>query len=410
MNEEQKNNILKLFEDNHIMMTNHLTYQEHYDHLLTFQDFLGTLIDPDSNRTHYNANALIYKIKDDIEEKKLDAYNEQIIRGLSALKNLNNEIAINVSGRKAEKYVKKTLRHVSRPDFKLYSNVYVSNEYGESEIDFIGLTNTGLILLEVKSVNGDVVIDNDGRLLHNGVACYDKLPIVQNMAKKKDLLFDCLNKKLEEHEIYIPLYISTRIVFCPENNMRINVDNRCRQQKWCYRSKLVEIIDNFIGTRSYTKADMEMLDLVLTELESFEKAFDYPTDYQKMKEDIAGLISMVYGKQPAEQSDGEQETVETKDRNPANKTSASPKTKASYRKPSAKPVDATVHIDEDTFGASDTTAKDTATKDTDSQDHSSTHTLAKKGLMVGGMLALGTAVAIGTAFVAKTMFKHFTKR
>lgn len=294
MNEERKNEILKLFDENQLLMTNHMTPKEHYQGLLDFQDFVGTLMNPVSEKEHYYTNDLIYQIREEVQKRGLDQYSIPISRGLSALKRLNNEIAVTVSGAKAERYVAKTLKYVSRPDCKLYSNVYVANDHGESEIDVVVLTSTGLMLLEIKSVTGDVEIDQNGRLLHSGVTCHDKIPVVQNMRKKQELLYDCLQRKMNELDTYIPLYISTYIVFCSENNLRIKVKNPIKSQKWCHRSQLVDTVNNFIGTRSYNDTDMQQLDAMLTELASYEKAFDYHEDYQALKEDIAGLLAFLY--------------------------------------------------------------------------------------------------------------------
>lgn len=229
-------------------------------------------------------------------------YDNQFRKGIAALKIVNKEIAISLSGKKGEDIVAKTLEYIQRPNTTKYRNVYISNDYEETELDNVILTDSGIIILEIKNTKDDVTITEDGRLMHSGDECYEKQPLCEKMQKKRKLLKEKLEKIVNENGWDIPIYVESFIVFSTPKNIKIRVEDKFRKEKWCFRSSLTSKIDSYLGIPYYNNLQLSQLNSALSEIETQVKRFKLTVDFNEVRNDIATILAMF---------DEEAEIVET---------------------------------------------------------------------------------------------------
>ena len=214
-------------------------------------------------------------------------------KGISALRTVNKEIAINIAGMRGENLVAHTLKFINRPNTKFYRNVHISNGENETELDTVVLTDSGIIILEIKSIKDNVKITPEGRLLHSGDECYGKMPLAEKMGNKRKLLRERLEVLAVEKGFHVPISIESFIVFSTPKGVRIDVDDKFCREKWCFRTGLVNKIDNYIGRVYYYNEQIAQLDEMLKLMESQVKRFALTVNFDEVRSDIANMMVLI---------------------------------------------------------------------------------------------------------------------
>ena len=164
---------IREMEESNIMMNKEVTFKEYANELLKFQNLICKMIAGDDYcETMRMSDALAI-----MENKALEMEmrnHPSVHKGIVAMTNLCKEIAITMSGAKGESLVSKTLEYLNRPNTKIYNNVYVSSDEKESELDSVVLTDSGIIILEVKKASASITLTDDGKLVLGEGECYDK--------------------------------------------------------------------------------------------------------------------------------------------------------------------------------------------------------------------------------------------
>lgn len=181
------------------------------------------LIAKDSYYEGMRINDAINIVENKAREKKI--ISDHVVRdGINAMKTLGKEIAITISGLNSETRVTNTLNEINRSDVSVNSNVQVTDGNSGTELDKVILTDSGIIILEIKAAKSNIVFTEDGRMLH-GTACYDKIPLGEKMVLKRKLLKKSLEYEISKRELDIPVFIDSYIVISAPNGKYINIDD-----------------------------------------------------------------------------------------------------------------------------------------------------------------------------------------
>ena len=284
-----KSDYLKQMEDSGLLMKSQMTREDYLNELLGFQDMLSDIVIHDGEKHHME------EIKVDLwraARKKGVEKELGFNKGLYSLNQLDKEISVSISGKRAENRVTRTLDFVTKPCYK-YRNIYITDETRETELDNLVLTKDGFIILEVKSVKEDITITENGRMVYSG-RCYHDISICDKLQDKEDLLRVELEKKMAEKGISIPIRIDSYLVLSAPRNVFINVNNKCKKIKYRFTSVLPGTIDNYCSTEQYSDDDLSTLDHLINELETQKKCFDLPLDFDTIRAGIAGALDLCF--------------------------------------------------------------------------------------------------------------------
>lgn len=290
--DKQVEKIISEMESKNILMSQEMTFVEYTDELLKFQEMIIRMIMGNDFEEGMRLDEVIYYMEAKARKKGIQN-NETIRKGISALRTVNKEISISLAGKRGENLVARTLEFVERPNTEMYRNVYVMDEERETELDNVILTDSGIIILEVKKSKDDIIISPEGRLLHSDYACYDKIPLGEKMYQKRFLLKRAIENRLAEKDLSFPICIESFIVFTAPQGMRINVEDQYRREKWCYRTGLVNKINNYVGRAYYSKSQLEQLNEILREIELQVKRFSLSINYTEVRRNLAEALVLL---------------------------------------------------------------------------------------------------------------------
>ncbi len=151
-------------------------------------------------------------------------------------KELNNLIKANISGSKGESYVERQLA-VGCSNSLILKNVELTDNDEHTEVDFVVINPSGVIIVEVKNTSKNVFIDSIGDFYRVGE--YNRLD--SHLGYKMNLRKKILNKLLEEHNCFdVP--IESVVVF---TNNSIEVRNKCDHLVTCFLTQISSYVSNF---------------------------------------------------------------------------------------------------------------------------------------------------------------------
>lgn len=273
-----------------VLTAKEYTFHEYVDELLEFQAMLCKMISGDAyhDKMRIEEASIIFEGK----ARKKDLRNNPAVHNcVQTMKKLSKEIAITMSGAKGESVVSKTLEYLERPNTKVFRNVYVTDGFDETELDAIVLTNTGIVILEVKNIKTDLKLTEEGRMVFASDECYDKVPLGTKMQHKRMLLRKRIQKALADSNAEIPVSVDSFIVFSTPKGQFVHVDDRYHKEKYCFRSGLNKKLENYVGSECYQAEEFARLDDILSSMESNVRRFKTELDFDAIRRSIAeGLV------------------------------------------------------------------------------------------------------------------------
>ncbi|MGN1219000.1 MAG: nuclease-related domain-containing protein [Phocaeicola sp.] len=281
--------LISEMESTGILTTNEMTFCEYADGLKSFQDMAVKMIMKDNYEEGMRLDEAIFRMES-LARKEGLSQDPVIRKGINALRTVDRELGISMSGIRGEQLVARTLEHISRPEAKVYRNVYVTNGIDETELDAVVVTNEGIIILEVKKTKDDLTITEEGRLIHSGDECYEKKPLGEKMGLKRRLLREVLEKTFADEGVLVPVFVDSYIVFSTPRDVRIRVNDNYHQEKWCFRTGVNSRIDNYYGSAKYSDSQLEQINERIAELESNMKRFQLSVDFDTVRYDLANAI------------------------------------------------------------------------------------------------------------------------
>ena len=278
-----------------VLVNKEVTFNEYVKELLEFQSNVCKMVAGDAYHEQMRIDEALFLMES--TARKNDVRNHPAVHnGIITMKKLSKELAITMSGAKGESIVSKTLEYLNRPNTKVYRNVYITDGQDETELDAIVLTDSGVIILEVKKVKSDLTLAEDGRMVFASDECYDKIPLGEKMALKRKLLKNALEKAVASTGLDIPVYVDSYIVFSAPKGQYIKIDDRYRKEKHCFRTGLNQKIENYLGCAYYKDEQLQQLDKIFSEMESNVKRFETELNYDDVRRSLAETMVVLQGK------------------------------------------------------------------------------------------------------------------
>lgn len=281
--------LAKALESNNIFSRNGFSREEYIDELLKFQRFASHLILGDETARLDEVIAAV----SGAARKNGATGNPDFVAGIRGLKSIEKEIAIHMSGKRAEDEVAHSLTFVDRPFFRDFRNVYVADQVTETEIDNVILTNNGIIVVEVKSTKHNITIGEDGRLLYSNSESYHNESIGDKMSAKRRLLKARIESKLRERSLDIPVHIDSYLVFVTPKRLEVTITDNFRQEHWCRRGRLQHIVNNFISDVTYTAEEYAQLEEIIDGLDCNIRRFPTELDLPAIRDSFVVLYDLI---------------------------------------------------------------------------------------------------------------------
>ena len=272
-----------------IFSRNGFSREEYIEELLKFQSFASQLILNDENA---RLDEVIAAVSSAARKNGATA-SPDFVAGIRGLKAIEKEIAIHMSGKRAEDEVAHSLSFVDRPFFRDFRNVYVADQETETEIDNVILTNNGIIVVEVKSAKHNITIGEDGRLLYSNSESYHNESIGDKMSAKRRLLKARIENGLRERGLDIPVYIDSYLVFVTPKRLEVTITDNFRKEHWCRRGKLQHIVNNYISDVTYTAEEYAQLAEVIESLDCNVRRFPTELDLPSIRDSFVALFSLI---------------------------------------------------------------------------------------------------------------------
>ncbi|MBQ6905560.1 MAG: NERD domain-containing protein [Clostridia bacterium] len=277
---------IREMEESNILMTNEVTFQEYANELLKFQDLVCKMVARDKYHEQMRIEEAL-KIIENISLEKEMRNHPAVHKGIVTMSALSKEIAITMSGAKGEKSVSKTLEYLNRPNTKVFRNIYVEDDQEKSELDAVILTDSGIIILEVKKVKSSITLTEDGKMVLGEEGCYDRIPLGEKMAIKRKLLKNTLENIVSSAGLDIPIYVDSYIVFSTPKGQYIKMEDRYHKEKYCFRIALNQKIENYVSNTHYTDEQLKQLDGILSEMAANLKRFHTDLNFDDVRHSLA---------------------------------------------------------------------------------------------------------------------------
>lgn len=271
-----------------IFSTNDFSRAGYIDELLRFQKFAGEFVLGDERARINEVCAALTTLA----RKNNAMETPEFAAGIRALNALEKEIAINMSGKNAEDNVAYSMSFATRKFFRNFRNVYVSDHQNESELDDVVLTDSGIIVIEVKAARNNVTIAPDGRLLYGKGESFHNESIGDKMTIKCRLLKNRIEAKLRERRCNIPVHIDSYLVFDVHKNSDVVITDNYHQQAWCRRGKLQYLVNEYVTDTGYSEEEFDILAEILNEMESNVRKYALPLDLVSIRDQFIALYAV----------------------------------------------------------------------------------------------------------------------
>lgn len=287
-------NFVKEMESSNILMAREYTFKEYVPEITQFQSMICKLIAGDNFYDHMRFDEALFIMESTARKKGLRSH-PAVHNGVLTMKKLVKDMNITMSGANGENFVFRTLEFLERPNTQIFRNVYISDGQDATELDAIVLTDGGVIILEVKKVKTDLAITEDGRLVLGGDECYEKAPLAEKMALKRRLLKKHLERAVAEKGLDLPVSVDSLVVFSAPKGQYINVDDRYRKEKHCFRTGLNKRIENYIGYAYYKADHLAQLSEILSVMATNVKRFEPDLSFDEVRHSLAEALAILQG-------------------------------------------------------------------------------------------------------------------
>ena len=282
----KKTAIENAMKEANILTSKETTFVKYTDDLLELQDMVVPIVMGDDYIPGMRIDEAIARMQNMARVKGLIG-EPTVIRGINSLRTVSKEIHICMAGRQGENLVARTLEFISRPEAKIHRNVYITDGKEETEIDNVVVTDSGVIILEVKKIKDDITITRDGRLTHSGDECYEKRPLGEKMGIKRRLLKEKLDLESARRGFSTPVKVDSYIVFVTPKGVRINVVDEYKEEKWSFRTSINHRIDSYTSDNYYQEGQVRLINEVIEGLEKNKKLFILDIDYADVMKSFA---------------------------------------------------------------------------------------------------------------------------
>ncbi|MBR3691064.1 MAG: NERD domain-containing protein, partial [Eggerthellaceae bacterium] len=274
------------------------TISEYANELLTFQNMISKLIAGDEHRDDMRVDEAMFNLENQARQKGLRDH-PAVHNAVLSMKQLSKEMAIVISGIRGEKLVSNALNYLDRPSTKVYKNVYVTDCEYESELDHVILTNSGILLLEVKRVKEDVVLTEEGRLVVGDKCFGGNSSLGEKMLLKRRLLKEAIEKAAADRGVEFPdIVVDSFIVFCAPYGEFIHVEDLYKKEKFTFHTAICKKIENYVGCAYYKPSHLNQLGEILKAMEENPKRYPADIDFDEIRMNIATALALLQDEEP----------------------------------------------------------------------------------------------------------------
>lgn len=288
----RKNAIIETMNQENVLRSKETTFTEYTDDLLRLQDLIVPIVMGNDYIPGMRVDEAIFRMESKARERGISS-DPTVREGIRALKTVNREINICMAGRKGEDLVAKTLEFVDRPDARVFRNVYLSDGKEETELDSVVLTDSGVILLEIKKSKDNLTITEEGRLVHSGAECYEKRSLGKKMGIKRKLLKERLDLECARRGFTTPVRVDSYIVFVAPKGVRIKVNDFYHSEKWCHRTSLNRIIESYSTDSYYRDEQIDALEEIIKGIQQNSKSFTIGVDFEAIVDDFTAAMEIL---------------------------------------------------------------------------------------------------------------------
>ena len=107
------------------------------------------------------------------------------------------------------------------------------------------------------------------------------------------LLAKGVKKAVAEQGLDIPIYVDSFIVFSAPKGQHIQIDDRYRKEKHCFRTGLNHKIENYLGCAYYKAEQLTHLGSIFSEMETNAKRFKTELDYDEVRRNLAEALAIL---------------------------------------------------------------------------------------------------------------------
>ncbi len=183
------------------------------------------------------ANLKIWDVERHLEQLNNECgnvANEELRNFMDGSKKLSNCIKAEISRRRGEGRVFKTLEDIDTPKLIL-ENVDLKNGDERTKLDAVIITSQMITIVEIKNSSKNVYIREDGVYYRKGEHCIPDCNIEDKMKLKEELL-----KKVLSANGFENVLINSLVVF---TNAMVEIENRCEKITTCFISQINSIIE-----------------------------------------------------------------------------------------------------------------------------------------------------------------------
>lgn len=289
---KQAEDFIRELESCNALMNREMTFPEYASQLCEFQNAVCKLVAGPEYHDGMRIDEALFMMESEARRNNIRS-NSVVHNGILTMKRLNKEMAVTMSGIKGENLVSRTLQFLNRPNTQIFQNVYLNDGQDETELDVVVLTDSGIIILEIKKVKSDITFTPDGRMVRNGDECFDKAPLGDKMALKRRLLQKYLENAMAKAGLNIPVYVDSLIVLSAPKRQYVQVTDHYRKEKYCFRTSLNQRIEDYIGCAYYKEDQLAQLGMILSEMAANAKRFETELDYDEVRKSIAEALAIM---------------------------------------------------------------------------------------------------------------------
>lgn len=267
------------------------TKSEYLPELLKLQK---ELVDLTFNAEHADNSELrlwdVEKHLGKLNDERGNAADAELAKFVQGSRTVCNRIKAERSGNSGEEKVFRMLDDLRRQHGVLH-NVELEFDGKRTEIDAIVFTNRAVFIIEIKSSQKDIFIDERGEFYRTGHSMHHDGNIANKMRQRENMLRKALERAGFENALIFNVLTFT--------NPNIDVENKYRYIKVCGSNYLNTFIEKFSGDQWYTYENLCIMTEAVSEVRCRDE-YRMTVDMNEFKRNYAILMAKL---EAAERSD-----------------------------------------------------------------------------------------------------------
>lgn len=293
-----------------------MTLQECTKNLITFQNDVLKIITRETGIIEQRLSQAAEALEEYAANRGMSA-DSRVAKGIAALRTINTQTAIAISGLKGENNVARAIKAANRTDKVLFRNINVTDGNRSAELDTVIITDAGIIIIETKRTAKNIEITRQGYMKYGGSKSGARKTLCQQMNTQRYLLKKSLVSAIRSQGLKIPVVIDSFVVFDNPGNREIVIDDNSRLEKWCCKTELSDVIERYSGQVRYTHNQVLQLKEIMSHMSRDVKSFKYNFYKDDVSSGIAEMIAALTGEEEEPLAKQQKTPTETKHKDTA---------------------------------------------------------------------------------------------